>query len=388
MNTLERLIEINRVKTLNLIPSENILSDNAKKVMTLDLANRYHLPTDYPNTKPMPSRKELHSYLMDINNKINKFYGTAWCDCRALSGTHMMMIIMGSFRHKVGNFLSLSKTLGGHSVTSKLAESFLYKTAKIPGEKTKINFKKLKKNIEKAPPTLIYLDHSNLLELIDVQKILKIMKPNDILFYDISHPNIFWTKSGIKTKDKRFIFGGTVHKSFPGPQKAILLSYVDSQTVADIKEYLKYAVSSPHLAELFALDITIDEMRKYGKRYREQILRNANRLARELSKKFIVAKTTKKLFTKTHQVWVKCEDVEKFTEDCASAKISIYRNYIPAYNELGLRIGVQEITRMGLKERDMDLVANALIYIKKNEIEKAKTIIDKLLQKMSRPKYA
>ena len=138
-------------QNLNLIPSENILTENLRKAMMIEVGNRYHLPTDFANVEAMPSRKKLHSFFLEVLKKVKELYKCSFCDIRLLSGIHLMMSVLGAFRSKTSYFLSLGRNLGGHSVTNDLAKSFGYKTDFIPHNNHKIDLGGLEKKFGKKP---------------------------------------------------------------------------------------------------------------------------------------------------------------------------------------------------------------------------------------------
>ena len=100
------------------------------------------------------------------------------------------------------------------------------------------------------------------------------------------------------------------------------------------------------------------------------------------SKRYEIPKLNKDIYTNSHQVWLKTENFNNFTQDCADINVSVYRSFIPTFEDYGMRIGVQEVTYLGLVESDMILLAKAIILAnKENKKSEAKKIIENLLIK-------
>lgn len=70
-------------------------------------------------------------------------------------------------------------------------------------------------------------------------------------------------------------------------------------------------------------------------------------------------------------------------EDCAKFGISLNFRYKPIYKGEGIRIGVQEITRYGYKNAEMEEIAYILYQISKNNCDSKKifSLINSLTNK-------
>jgi glycine hydroxymethyltransferase len=141
-------------------------------------------------------------------------------------------------------------------------------------------------------------------------------------------------------------------------------------------------LSNHHLHNVAGLGITLAEMLEFGKAYHGQVIKNAKALAADLCKAGFKVLCEHKGFTESHQVVMDIGnlektvglggDIEKLLEQ---ANIIVNRNLLPwdtkekrSYkNPGGIRIGVPEITRLGMKESDMQVVAD---FIKKVVLDK------------------
>jgi glycine hydroxymethyltransferase len=112
-------------------------------------------------------------------------------------------------------------------------------------------------------------------------------------------------------------------------------------------------------------------MKQHGRAYASQIVRNAQALGRALSAQGISVEAKTLGFTRSHQIAVKVAafggGVEVATR-LESQDVIVNYNMLPGdqdpRNPSGLRIGVQEMTRFGMTEREMEelssLIADAI----------------------------
>jgi glycine hydroxymethyltransferase len=161
---------------------------------------------------------------------------------------------------------------------------------------------------------------------------------------------------------------GSTHKTFPGPQGGIILCKKD---IAEKVDYAVYpgTVSNHHLHHIAALAICMLEMLEFGKKYAAQIVQNAKSLAQELYELGFDVLCEKKGFTESHQVVMNVSGNgggSEVAERLERANIIANKNLLPwdnadnAANPSGLRLGVQELTRIGMKKSEMTEVANFL----------------------------
>ena len=128
--------------------------------------------------------------------------------------------------------------------------------------------------------------------------------------------------------------------------------------------------SNHHLHNVAGTAVALAEFLKFGSPYVKQIIKNAQKLGQALHERGFKVLAEHKGFTKSHTIWV---DVTKtpmkygsVIEDALErSNIIINRNLLPWDNREGrdykkpggIRLGTSEITRLGMKENEMDQVA-------------------------------
>jgi len=126
--------------------------------------------------------------------------------------------------------------------------------------------------------------------------------------------------------------------------------------------------SSHHLHTLPGMLIAIREMAEFGREYAAQTITNAKALAQALTDEGVNVEAKEFGFTESHQLAINVTNfgIAKELARSLSDKNNIITNYnmLPgdkdAKNPTGLRIGVQEMTRYGMKEDEMGELADLM----------------------------
>jgi glycine hydroxymethyltransferase len=178
------------------------------------------------------------------------------------------------------------------------------------------------------------------------------------------------------------VLTGSTHKTFPGPQGGIIMC--QEKFAKDIDEAVfPGTVSNAHLHHKAGLAITLAEMKKFGKAYAAQIVKNSQALGAYMDELGFNVLCKDQGYTKSHQIAV---DVSKIgggsvlAAKLEQANIITNKNLFPwdhvngTDDPSGLRLGTQELTRIGMKEREMREVAKLIkrVVIDKEEPEKVK----------------
>jgi aminomethyltransferase len=171
-------------------------------------------------------------------------------------------------------------------------------------------------------------------------------------------------------KEGADIVTGSTHKTFFGPQRGVIASDMEE----DSKDYQLWetiqresfpgSTSNHHLGTLLGLLMAAYEMNLYGRDYQRQVLSNAKAFARSLRDSgFLVEGDPEVSFTETHQVILNVGYATgpEIAERLERNNIIVNYQSIP-YDEgfsssSALRMGVQEMTRFGMKEKDFEELA-------------------------------
>jgi aminomethyltransferase len=238
----------------------------------------------------------------------------------------------------------------------------------------RIDLRKAKELIGEHKPELIVLGKSMVLYKEPVREIADMitsMNPKPILLYDMAHVlGLIGPDFQEPFKEGADLVTGSTHKTLFGPQRGLIASNMSEGTEFEelwetiVRRVFPGSVSNHHLGTLVGLLLAAYEMNVFKSDYQRAVISNAKAFARALKGQGIMVEGDPSVgYTETHQVivrvgygrgpWV----AERLEEN------NIIVNYQGAPDDEAfttascLRMGVQEMTRFGMKEEDFGQLA-------------------------------
>jgi glycine hydroxymethyltransferase len=168
------------------------------------------------------------------------------------------------------------------------------------------------------------------------------------------------------------VMTGSAGKTFSGPQSGIIVWNDPELTVPITDAIFPVLVATHQVNRVAALAVSAAEMLEFGQVYMGQIVRNAQALGAALHERGIPILGAHKGYTRTQQV---IADVRQFGGGIAVAQLLAQANIITNKNLIptdrpedwdhpgGLRMGTIEVTRLGLREADMETIAEFMARI-------------------------
>ncbi len=168
------------------------------------------------------------------------------------------------------------------------------------------------------------------------------------------------------------VLTGSAGKTFSGPQSGIILWDDPELTVPITDAIFPTLVATHQVNRVAALAVSAAEMLAFGEIYMRQIVRNAQALGAALHQRGIPVLGAHKGYTRTQQV---IADVRQFggglevARQLARANIITNKNLIPDDKPedwdrpSGLRMGTIEVTRLGMREKEMETIADFMARI-------------------------
>lgn len=337
---------------LNLIPSENVMSPTARALLSSDLAHRYTARDHfYMGTR---FTDEIEQYGEKLARELFK---AETADLRPLSGHIADLIVLANLTKQNDKIMCVSPDNGGYpGMWEKGLAGFLkLKAVAFPFSKKDMNIiiEEAKDLIAKAKPKMVIFGASLITFPHPVRDLATLARENGaVVGFDGSH--VLGLIAGGEFQDPlregaQLLFGST-HKSFFGPQGGIILGNKDPGELLKEKIYPAF-VDNAHWNRIAALTLSLAEMKKFGKPYASQIVRNSSALAKSLHDYGFPVIASHLGFTRSHQVILDYESLEKAT---GIAKRLQNANIIV---DCVIRVGTCEATRRGMKESEMLRIA-------------------------------
>lgn len=401
MSIVKKQNKWRRDQCINLIASENIMSPLAISIFSSDMMHRYAEGTPYKRyyqgTKYVD---EIETLVIDLGKKL---FRCKHFDPRPISGTVANLCIFAALAELGDQIANLRVPDGGHISHSIFGAAGIrgLKTLNMPFDPKEMNIdlEKLKLLIKKERINLIVLGGSLFLFPHPIREIKEMLDGTKIL-YDASH--VLGLITGKRFQDPlregADIVASSSHKTFPGPQGGLV--YTDSEEISKkvAQAILPGLVSNHHLYRLPPLAITLVETLEFGEKYADQIVKNSKKLASSLYEMGFQVLCEHKGFTESHQIAIDVRENKRgktVAETLEKANIICNKNLLPwdkdedTENPSGLRLGVQECSRIGMKESEMEHIANLInrVVIKGENPEKIKEEVIQFKKDYRETKY-
>ncbi len=385
-----------QTQAINLIASENTPSDAVRRVQNSDFMGRY--AEGHPNENGKVNRYYQGTRYIDqiermAQDEILDLFGARQADVRPISGNAANTALALAYLRGGDTIIANSTDAGGHishgtvGVFGRRIQN-RGQVLKL-GTKNSINLhflpltedhyhvdaQKTIELVDQVAPQLVIMGKSLFLFPEPVSEVAAYCKTKSIpLLYDGAH--VLGLIAGGQFQDPlregAAWMTGSTHKTFPGPQRGVILGNLDEEGekrywgAAD-RGVFPGSSSNHHLHTLPALLVATREMKRYGRDYALQIIRNAQALGRSLNELGTPVEAREFGYTRSHMIavnvaqWGGGVEVAKRLEE---NDLILNYNMLPGdtdpRNPSGLRIGVPEMTRFGMDERAMGELAQLL----------------------------
>lgn len=375
--TVERIKNQNnwRLNTINLIASENVVSKTVGAFAGSDFSHRY--AEGHPGKRYYCGTKYIDEIEADLHSTIKKLFGAQLADVRPISGTNANEAVFSKIIGKDDIVMVNSTPGGGHISHHRMGAlgKFTNNIIDFPitPDGYHLDVEKSKFLIASIKPKLavfgksLFLFPDPVAELVDVCK-----KSKTIIMYDAAHVLglIASGKFQQPLQEGAEIMTGSTHKTFFGPQRGVILGNLEENIWKKIdRGVFPGSSSNHHLHTLAQLALSTCEMAEFGKPYADQVIKNAKALAQSLDQKGFSVEAKQFGFTESHQVAVNVKKLgggSAVSTRLENNDIILNMNMLPHeplknhMNPEGLRIGLSEMTRFGMKEAEMDTIAQLM----------------------------
>jgi aminomethyltransferase len=397
-------------ETFNLIPSESTPSLLVRLLSIMDPSGRY------AEHRLMKAFREMDVFYYQgtkligevevlLRDELQRFLGCSEVEPRVISGQMANAAVFSgivdflnrldrrSEPRRIRKVLNHHLGRGGHLSAQPMGalkefvanDPHTERPAAIPFPVLKedlyrIDLLKTKELLDEHKPELIILGKSMVIYKEPVKEIAEMigsMNPKPILLYDMAHvlglTGPYFQEPFQEGAD---IVTGSTHKTFFGPQRGVIASNMSEGTEyedlweAIIRRVFPGSVSNHHLGTLVGLLLAAYEMNAFKSDYPKAVTLNAKAFARFLKEQGVMVEGDPRVgYTETHQVIVRVSYgkgpmmAERLEEN------NIIVNYQGAPDDEAfttascLRMGVQEMTRFGMQEKDFAQLAEYMSQI-------------------------
>ncbi len=362
-----------RGSSLNLIASENITSRGVRRLLTCDMGHRYAVgflyERMYRGCEYIDKLEELTQFLA------RKLFRVEHVNTLPISGTVANLVAIGALTRPGDTMMGLSVMDGGHSSFREVSRYHGVSMVPLPfdAEEYNVDVDQSVKMIAKVMPKMVMLGASEILFPQPVKEISDAASNvGAVTVYDGAH--VLGLIAGDNFQDPlregAAVMTGSTHKTFFGPQGGIILckrQYGDA-----IDRVALSMINNHHISRVAALAYTLAEFLAFGREYAKNVVANAQSLAESLYNNGLDVICADKGFTKSHQVIFRVKEGAAMEVSRNLEKANIITSMTPLPTDRsetmasGIRLGVQEVTRLGMGRSEMSLIANLIARVVKD----------------------
>ena len=359
---------------LGMIASENIISPNVKRAINSDLHGRY--------AEGLPGKRyyqgcddfdTIESLGIDLAKKV---FNAPFANIQSTSGTVSNIGALKALAKPGDSITAVSTADGGHISHARMGAVGLrdLNVSTYPWDESRMEpdidgscalIRELKPKITLVGQS-VFLFPTPLKELAEAAH-----EVGSTVMYDGAHV-LGLIAGGVfqdPLREGADIMTGSSHKTFPGPQGGFLLSSNEDTT---FQRKLNNAMfpgvcSSYHLHHVAGKVVALAEFEAFGTSYAQDIVKNAQAFAQALAAEGFDVLAESRGYTASHQVLTRHGEIDSGAGASAAALLEkagiiTNMNMLPgdtkAMTPSGLRLGVQELTRVGMGPREMEEVAS------------------------------
>jgi glycine hydroxymethyltransferase len=352
---------------LELIPSENLVSEAVLEAMGSIFTNKY--AEGYPGKRYYGGCEYADKVEQLAIDRAKQLFSADHANVQAHSGTSANVAVYMSVLKPGDTVLGMALAHGGH-LTHGHPLNFsgrMYKFVEyhVRLEDQLIDYEEIEKLAHEHKPKMIVAGASAYSRIIDFERIAKIAKAVDALFFvDMAHIAGL-VAAGVHPTPLPHadIVSTTTHKTLRGPRGGMVLC---KQSFAKEIDKLTFpgTQGGPLVHTIAAKAVCFKEaMEPSFREYQKQVAANAKALANAISKegfRIVAGGTDNHVFlVEVHSRGITGSDAEKALD---RAGITVNKNSIP-FDPLppmkggGIRLGSPSITTRGMKEPEMEAIA-------------------------------
>ena len=361
---------------LELIPSENLVSEAVLEAMGSIFTNKY--AEGYPGKRYYGGCEYADKVEQMAIDRARELFGADHANVQAHSGTSANVAVYMALLQPGDTVLGMALSHGGH-LTHGHPLNFsgrMYKFTEyhVRRDSEQIDYAEIEELAHQHKPKMIVAGASAYSRIIDFERIAKVAKSVDALFFaDMAHIAGL-VAAGVHPSPVPHadVVSTTTHKTLRGPRGGLVLCRSALAKEID-KLTFPGTQGGPLVHTIAAKAVCLKEaMEPSFQEYQKQIVANAKALANAIGKRgfrIVAGGTDNHVFLiEVHPRGITGRDAEQALD---RAGITVNKNSIP-FDPLppmkagGIRLGSPSITTRGMKEPEMELIAGWIAEILTN----------------------
>ena len=379
---------------IELIASENWVSKAVMAAMGSPLTNKY--AEGYPGKRYYGGCQCVDIVEDLARERAKKLFGCEYVNVQPHSGAQANLAAMFAMINPGDKVMGMNLDHGGHlthgspvNISGKYFDICSYGV----NDEGVIDYDKVREIALENKPKLIVAGASAYARTIDFKKFREIAdEVGAYLMVDMAHIAGL-VAAGLHPSPIPYahVTTTTTHKTLRGPRGGMILSSEENNKKFNFNKAVFPGIQGGPLMHVIAAKAVCFEeaLKPEFKTYQEQIVKNAKALCEGLQKrgvKIVSGGTDNHLMlVDLTEKNISGKDLEKRLDD---AHVTCNKNTIPndprsPFVTSGVRLGTPAVTTRGMKEEDMDKIAEVIAMVIESEdnVEKAKAMVAELTEK-------
>tara|TARA_B100000674_G_scaffold120385_1_gene91594 strand:- start:2194 stop:3507 length:1314 start_codon:yes stop_codon:yes gene_type:complete len=381
---------------LGMIASENIVSPAVRDIVVSDLHGRY--AEGLPGKRYYQGCEDFDTIEALGIELAREVFGASFANIQSISGTVSNIGALKALAKPGDNITAVSTADGGHISHARMGavglRDLTLTTYPWDEDRMEPDVDAACKTIREVEPKVALFGQSVFLFPTPMKEMAAAAKEvGASVMYDGAH--VLGLIAGGQFQDPlregADVMTGSSHKTFPGPQGGFLLSSSEDPAFHRKLNNAMFpgVCSSYHLHHVAGKVMALAEFKEYGAAYAKDIVANAQAFAAALAAEGFDVLAESRGYTASHQVLTRHGELDsgagaKAAQKLEQAGIITNMNMLPgdtkALAPSGLRLGVQELTRVGFTTDDMQDVAKfyARVLLHDEDPARVKTDVNQL----------
>lgn len=379
---------------IELIASENWVSKAVMAAMGSPLTNKY--AEGYPGRRYYGGCQCVDKVEDLARDRAKKLFGCDYANVQPHSGAQANMAVFFAMLKPGDKILGMNLDHGGHLTHGSpvnMSGSYFETSFYGVDDNGVIDYEAVRKTAVKERPKLIIAGASAYARTIDFKKFREIAdEAGAYLMVDMAHIAGL-VAAGLHPSPIPYadVVTTTTHKTLRGPRGGMILCNKEAEEKFNFNKAVFPGTQGGPLEHVIAGKAVCfkEALKPQFREYQEQIVKNAQALCKGLTErgvKIVSGGTDNHLMLlDLSSEEVTGKELEKRLDE---AHITCNKNTIPndprsPFVTSGVRLGTPAVTTRGMKEEDMDTIAEAITMVikSKDNVEKARQLVKSLTDK-------
>ena len=384
-----------QLKGIELIASENFVSDQVMQAMGSCLTNKY--AEGYPGKRYYGGCEDVDIVENIAIERACKLFGAKYANVQAHSGAQANTAVYFALLNPGDTVMGMSLAYGGHlthgSPVNISGKYFNFVPYGLDEETGRLNYDNILALAKVHKPKMIVAGASAYPRAIDFEKLSAIAKEvGAYLMVDMAHIAGL-VAAGLHQSPVPYadVVTTTTHKTLRGPRGGMIMCSEEMNKKFNFNKAVFPGIQGGPLMHVIAGKAVCfkEALEPEYKTYMEQVVKNAKALCNGLKARGVKIVSGD---TDNHLMLVDLsgtetsgKELEKRLDD---AHVTANKNTIPndprsPFVTSGVRLGTPAVTTRGMKEDDMDKIAEIIAMVIESEenVEKAKAMVAELTAK-------